>query len=131
MSKMISGALGAALLGASLFASANPAVAQGVRTPDLTRIYPGEGYSQYYWYRGRRYYRRGYGPGVGVGLLGGLAAGALVGGAIASQGAQAGPLPKTQDPDFIAYCSRKYRTFDPIDGTFLARDGLRYECEYP
>lgn len=132
MTKTVTGALGAALLGATLLATAIPAAAEGVRAPNLTRVYPGEGYSQYYYYGGRRYYRRGYNGGAAAaGVIGGLAAGALIGGAIASQGAQAGPLPKTQDPDFIAYCSRKYRTFDPIDGTFLARDGRRYECEYP
>ena len=70
------------------------------------------------------------GGAVAAGVVGGLAAGAIIGGAIASQGA-AEPLPQTQDPDFIAYCSRKYRSFDPIDGTFMARDGRRYLCQYP
>ena len=69
--------------------------------------------------------------GAATGRAGGAAAGAIIGGAIANQGAAAQPLPKTQDPDFIAYCSRKYRSFDPVDGTYLARDGMRYECEYP
>ena len=78
----------------------------------------------------QRYYRGG-GAAIGLGILGGVAAGAIIGGAIANQGAAAQPLPKTQDPDFIAYCSRKYRSFDPVDGTYLARDGMRYECEYP
>jgi hypothetical protein len=89
----------------------------------IDRPYPGEAYAQYY-------YRRGWGYGAGAAALGGLAAGAIVGGAIASQGA-AQPLPQTQDPDFIAYCSRKYRSFDPVDGTFMARDGRRYLCQYP
>ena len=90
----------------------------------IDRPYPSEAYAQYY-------YRRGYYGGYGAGAaLGGLAAGALIGGAIASQGA-AQPLPQTQDPDFIAYCSRKYRSFDPVDGTFMARDGQRYMCQYP
>ena len=130
MHKMIAGALGAGLLGASLLAAA-PAGAQST-TPDLTRLYPGERYSQYYYY-GRPYYRRRYhnGGAAAAGVIGGLPAGALIGGAIASQEDQAGPLPKTQEPHFLAYCSRRYRTFDPIDGTFLARDGRRYMCEYP
>jgi BA14K-like protein len=131
MRHTIIAALGAAVLGAALGTAPAPASAEGVRAPDLTRVYPNESYSQYYWYRGRRYWR-GYGPGpAAAGVIGGLAAGALIGGAIASQGAVAQPLPKTQDPDFIAYCSRKYRTFDPVDGTYLARDGGRYMCEYP
>jgi MFS family permease len=115
-------AIGLAVVGSVLAAPASA----GERTAaGIDRTYPGEAYAQYYYRRG--YYGGGYGAGA---ALGGLAAGALIGGAIASQGA-AGPLPKTQDPDFIAYCSRKYRSFDPMDGTYLARDGRRYMCEYP
>lgn len=83
-----------------------------------------------YYYR-RHYYHRPYryrGGDVAVGVVGGLAAGALIAGVIASSQA-AQPLHRTQDPDYIAYCSRKYRSFDPVSGTFLARDGLRYPCE--
>jgi hypothetical protein len=114
----IAAALGLAVL-------AGPALAAPAeRAPvGIDRAYPGEAYAQYY-------YRRGWGYGAGAAALGGLAAGAIVGGAIASQGA-AQPLPQTQDPDFIAYCSRKYRSFDPVDGTFMARDGRRYMCQYP
>jgi hypothetical protein len=116
-------ALGIAAL-TGLAAAAPTASADERAAPEFSRAYPGESYSQYY-------YRRGYNPGAAAAAgIAGLAAGAIVGGAIANQGA-AGPLPKTQDPDFIAYCSRKYRSFDPIDGTFMARDGLRYMCEYP
>jgi hypothetical protein len=104
--------------------AAAPAFAGEPTAAGIDRAYPGEAYAQYY-------YRRGWGYGAGAGAaLGGLAAGALIGGAIASQGA-AQPLPQTQDPDFIAYCSRKYRSFDPVDGTFMARDGRRYMCQYP
>jgi hypothetical protein len=136
MRKTLMAALGAAVLSAAVTANAAPAAAGGLAGPDITRAYPGESYAQAYYGRryyggGPRYYRRGNGGAAAAGVIGGLAAGAIIGGAIASQGAQAGPLPKTQDPDFIAYCSRRYRSFDPIDGTFLARDGNRYECEYP
>jgi hypothetical protein len=126
MGKTFVAALGAALL-LGLFGA--PAASAGERAaPEFSRAYPGESYAQYYYRRG---YYRGYNPGAAAAAgIAGLAAGAIVGGAIANQGA-AGPLPKTQDPDFIAYCSRKYRSFDPIDGTFMARDGLRYMCEYP
>ena len=111
----------------SLAVLAGPAFAAPAaeRAPaGIERAYPGEAYAQYY------YYRRGWGYAPGAAVLGGLAAGAIVGGAIASQGA-AQPLPQTQDPDFIAYCSRKYRSFDPVDGTYMARDGRRYLCQYP
>jgi len=137
MRKTLIAALGAAVLGAGFVADPAPAAAGALAGPDITRAYPGESYAQAYYgrryYRGgpRYYYRRGNGGAAAAGVIGGLAAGALIGGAIASQGAQAAPLPRTADPDFIAYCSRKYRSFDPVDGTFLAYDGNRYECEYP
>ena len=136
MRKVIMGAFGAAVLAGMAVADAAPVSAAAFDSPNLNRVYPGESYAQAYYGRryyggGPRYYRRGNGGAAAAGVIGGLAAGAIIGGAIASQGAQAGPLPKTQDPDFIAYCSRKYRSFDPIDGTFLARDGNRYECDYP
>jgi BA14K-like protein len=132
MRKILSAALGAAALVAFTEASPAPAAASERAAPEFSRAYSAEGYTQYRrrYYGG--YYRRGYNPGAAAAAgIAGLAAGAIIGGAIANQGAAAQPLPKTQDPDFIAYCSRKYRSFDPVDGTYLARDGMRYECEYP
>ena len=76
------------------------------QAPDITKEYPGEGYSQYRryyggprYYHAPRYYRRGgNGAAVAAGVAG-LAAGALIAGAIANQ-AQAAPPPPpgTQDP---------------------------------
>jgi len=37
--------------------------------------------------------------------------------------------PRLNDPDWIAYCARKYRSFDPRSGTYLGRDGLRRYCQ--
>jgi hypothetical protein len=87
---------------------------------------PATAWAQYYGY-GPRYYRRGPSGGeVAAGVIGGLAAGALIGGAIASQQPQAAPA---LAPDMVAYCARKYRSFDPASGTYLARDGQRYYCQ--
>ena len=55
---------------------------------------------------------------AGVGI--GLAAGALIGGAIAASQAQA--------QQNAAYCSQRYRSYDPASGTYLNRDGNRYPC---
>ena len=106
--------------------------------PEITKQYPGESYTQYRryyggprYYHGPRYYRRGgNGGAVAAGVLG-LAAGALVAGAIANQ-AQAAPPPPpgTVDPQLAAYCARKYRSYDPGSGTFLAGNGMRYVCTY-
>ena len=82
-------------------------------------------------YYGDGYYRRRNRGGAAAAGIAGLAARALICGAIASSQAQAQPLPQTADPDFIAYCSRRYRSFDPVSGTFLANDGQRYPCQYP
>lgn len=72
------------------------------------------------------YHRRGYyghrhgggGTAAGIGL--GLAAGAIIGGAIAASQAQA--------QQNAAYCSQRYRSYDPASGTYLNRDGNRYPC---
>lgn len=107
-------------------------------TPEITKEYPGESYSQYRryyggprYYHGPRYYRRGgNGAAVAAGVMG-LAAGALIAGTIANQ-AQAAPPPPpgTVDPRLAAYCARKYRSYDPNTGTFLASNGYRYVCTY-
>jgi hypothetical protein len=84
--------------------------------------------------------RWGWGWGVGAGLLGG----AIVGGALASPyyyGAPYGYAPGYYypapaygppvygpPPDAVAYCSRRYRSYDPNSGTFLGNDGYRHPC---
>ncbi|KAA2236385.1 BA14K family protein [Salinarimonas soli] len=124
MRKTVSLLLAAATLAGSLgSAQALPLPAAAAVRAEVAAGDPLRQDVQYY-YR-RHYYRGGD---VAVGVVGGLAAGALIAGAIASSQA-AQPLHRTQDPDYIAYCSRKYRSFDPQTGTYLARDGYRYACE--
>nr|WP_235885049.1 BA14K family protein [Bradyrhizobium frederickii] len=65
----------------------------------------------------RPHYRHHYGSGAAV--LGGLAAGAVIGGAIANSQAQA---------NANAYCSQRYRSYDPTSGTYLGYDGMRHPC---
>lgn len=104
-----------------------PAVASPGASPTARlEASPPTAWSQYYY--GPGYYRRGPSGGeVAAGVIGGLAAGALVGGAIAAQQQpQAAPA---LAPDMVAYCARKYRSFDPASGTYLARDGQRYYCQ--
>jgi hypothetical protein len=119
-----------------------PAAAQPAAQPDLTRVYPGESYVQYYerhyyaprpyvrpYYGRPHYYRRDNGAGVAAGVAG-LAAGALIAGAIASQAATPPPPPATVDPQLAAYCARRFRSFDPVTGTYLAHTGQRIVCTY-
>ncbi len=73
-----------------------------------------------YGYGSRRsYYGGGY-YGSGPAVLGGLAAGAIIGGAIANSQARAG----NQE----AYCSQRYKSYDPASGTYLGYDGARHPC---
>lgn len=70
-------------------------------------------------YHGHHGHRRGYGgTAAGVGI--GLAAGAIIGGAIAASQAQA--------QQNHAYCSQRYRSYDPGSGTYLNNNGMRYPC---
>lgn len=70
-----------------------------------------------------RYYRHGYyghrHHGNGAAVIGGLAAGAIIGGAIA-----AGQARSNND----AYCSQRFRTYDPASGTYIAKGGVRRSC---
>jgi hypothetical protein len=75
---------------------------------------------------GRPYYGRAYDGWYPWGIAG-LATGAIVGGAIAQQATPAYGV--AADPDWLAYCSQRYRSFDPASGTYLGYDGLRYPCE--
>lgn len=69
-------------------------------------------------HHGWRHRHGGWGP-----ALGGLAAGAIIGGAIASSQAQA-----AANADAVAYCSQRYRSYDPASGTYLGYDGNRHAC---
>jgi hypothetical protein len=86
-------------------------------------------------------YRRGGGRGFGVGA--GLATGLLLGGMIASHPSYYypgyppypyyspaypayGPYP-AGDPA-IAYCLRRFRSYDPYSMTYLGNDGYRHPC---
>jgi hypothetical protein len=92
----------------------------------------------------------------GWGVAGGLVAGAIVGGMLAAPygpygpyGPYYGPGPVYVGPgpyypapyvagpvvrpgpvysDAVAYCARRYRSYDPRSGTYLGYDGLRHPC---
>ena len=65
--------------------------------------------------------RRGPVRTSGTAVVGaGLAAGAVIGGAIANSQARAN--------DAVAYCSQRYRSYDPASGTYLGYDGNRHPC---
>lgn len=67
-------------------------------------------------YGGRRFGYGGYGIGAG---LAGLAAGAVIGGTVAAA---------ARANDAVAYCERRFRSYDAATGTYLGYDGLRHRC---
>lgn len=122
---------------ASAAPAANPSAAQALVGGDLPTTY-----AQYrrfghrpYGYRGG--WRRGYGyrrgPGVGAAVgagVAGLAAGAIIGGAIASSQAQTAPVVVQggPDPELVAACARRFRSYDAASGSYLGNDGARHPC---
>ncbi len=70
-----------------------------------------------YGYRGG--YHHHHGGGNGAAVIGGLAAGAIIGGAIAASQAKA---------NNDAYCSQRFRSYDPASGTYIAKGGVRRSC---
>jgi hypothetical protein len=69
------------------------------------------------------------GNAAAFGVLG-LATGALLGAALAQPRPAPAPTP-VADPSYgewVAYCSRKYQTFDPATGLFFGDDGQYHAC---
>lgn len=74
--------------------------------------------------RSRRRYYRGYhhhrhhdddAGAFAAGTIFGLATGAILGSAAANNNA-------------VAYCSQRFRSYDPASGTYLGYDGYRHPC---
>lgn len=95
----------------------------------------GPGWGRPGWGGGPVYYGGGWGYGYGPyyggwnGFGPGLATGIIVGAAVANTApVYGGPVYVGAPANWIAYCSRKYRSFDPRTGTFLGYDGRRHPC---
>jgi len=144
-------AVAAALAGASLLAlpaSAAPlapatsAVATAQAGSDLVQTVQWRRYGY-----GPRYYRRG--PAVGAGIAAGIIGGALAAGALAAPPppvyyepapvyvappvVYAPPVPRAygyslEDTDAVAYCSRRFRSYNPETGTYIASGGVVRAC---
>jgi hypothetical protein len=74
----------------------------------------------------------------GAWVAGGVAAGLLLGGALAARPYYYGYGPYYAAPpayygppvydDAVAYCMRRFKSYDPASGTYLGYDGLRHPC---
>lgn len=82
---------------------------------------------------------RCYGCAVGAGVAAGVIGGAIIGSAIAnSRPYYYVPPPYYAPParhyyapppgDAVAYCMRRFRSYDPRSGTYLGYDGYRHPC---
>jgi hypothetical protein len=111
--------------------------AAGVAAAGTTNLVEQVQYRRYYGprrygYYGPRYYRYNRGAAVGAGIAAG-ALGALAAGALLAPGpvyAEPAPPPVyvAPDADAIAYCSRRFRTYDPATGTYIASGGIVRSC---
>jgi hypothetical protein len=87
-------------------------------------------------YHGHYHHHRHYGRDAAIagGILGGLALGAAIAGAAASAPPPPppayAPAPGYAAPaDWIAYCSSKYKSFNPATGLYLGYDGQYHPCQ--
>jgi hypothetical protein len=72
-------------------------------------------HSYHHGWRHYGYYNDDAGAALAAGAIVGLAAGAIA--ANASAGGSA-----------VAYCEQRFRSYDPVSGTYLGYDGYRHPC---
>lgn len=120
---------------APLSAASGPALALAQSGNDLVETVQyrryGYGYGPRYGYGYRGGYYGGRGAAVGAGIAAG-AIGALAAGAIAAQSrpvyVEPAPVYGAEDVDAVAYCSRRFRSYDPETGTYIAKGGVVRSC---
>ena len=88
-----------------------------------------------YGYYGPGYYGYRRGPAVGAGIAAGILGGALAAGALAAPppppvyyAPAPGPVYGIEDVDAVAYCSRRFRSYNPETGTYIGAGGVVRYC---
>ena len=141
-------AVAAALAGGTLLAIPASAAPLAPATSAVATAQPGSDLVQnVQYYRRYGYYRRG--PAVGAGIAAGILGGALAAGALAAPPpavyyepepvyvappvVYARPVPRAygysvEDTDAVAYCSRRFRSYNPETGTYIASGGVVRAC---
>ena len=69
---------------------------------------------------------RRVGAGIAAGAIGALAAGAIA--AQARPVYPVAPVYGVEDVDAVAYCSRRFRSYNPETGTYIATGGVVRAC---
>lgn len=82
--------------------------------------------NRYYGGRGYYYNDNNWGGAAAAGVLG-LATGAIIANSMNQPRYDDAPRYYAGD-DYIAYCSSRYRSFNPRTGTFTGYDGLQHRC---
>lgn len=129
---------------APLSATSSAALALADSGKDLVQTVQYRRYGYRGGYRGgpRYGYRGGYrggrgaaiGAGIAAGAIGALAAGALLApGPVYAEPAPVYVAPRAygyapSDVDAVAYCSRRFRSYDPETGTYIASGGVVRAC---
>ena len=126
-----------ALLAAFMPLLASPAAAAPMAPSSTLQNATPLSVEQVQYRRGGRGYR-GVGPGIGLGIAGALIGGAIIGATQPSNGyyrrggyyaypgyAAVAPYPIG---DAVPYCMRRFRSYDPMSGTYLGFDGYRHAC---
>jgi hypothetical protein len=120
-------AVAVALFGSSVLIAPGPVQAAPISGGALTPAQAGTNHAApliEVRHRGRRHWRHRYyrhhhhdneAGAVAAGAIFGLAAGAILGSAAANSNA-------------VAYCSQRFRSYDPRSGTYLGYDGYRHPC---
>jgi hypothetical protein len=137
MKSLMSGGLIATAVGAALAVATPAPVSAQLARPQTAVDVAGSNelvttvQHRRHWRGGHRHHRhygwrhrdRGwYGPALGAGF----AAGALLGGALAA--APRAYYRPGVTADEIAYCSQRFKSYDPSSGTYLGYDGNRHPC---
>ncbi len=147
-------AVAALLAGGTLLALPASAAPLAPATAAVATAQPGSDlvqnvqYYRRYGY-GPRYYGYRRGPAVGAGIAAGIIGGALAAGALAAPPpavyyepapvyvappvVYAPPVPRAygytvEDTDAVAYCSRRFKSYNPETGTYIAARGVVRAC---
>lgn len=86
-----------------------------------------------HWHGG---WRGGVGWGIGAGVIGGMILGGMLASPYYGGYYGPGPYPYAYYPgpaydvpgDAVAYCTQRFRSYDPRSGTYLGYDGYRHPC---
>ncbi|BCB19929.1 BA14K family protein [Bosea sp. ANAM02] len=146
-------AVAAALAGSTFLALPASAGALAPATAAVTAAQAGGDLVQTVQWRrygyGPRYYGYRRGPAIGAGIAAGVIGGALAAGALAAPPpavyyepapvyvappvVYAPPVPRAygysiEDTDAVAYCSRRFKSYNPETGTYIAKGGIERAC---